>query len=42
MAIEIVVAEHSIDVAAKRITQVRHDFEAGLAIAVGAPAIITS
>ena len=36
----IVVAEHSIDVAAKRFTQVRHDFEAGFTIAVGAPAIV--
>jgi hypothetical protein len=38
----IVVAEHSIDVAAKRLAEARHDFEAGLAIAVSAPAIIAS
>src|ERR1700691_177917 len=37
----IVVAKHSIDVAAKRFTQMRYDFKAGLAIAVGAPAIVT-
>ena len=35
-----VVAEHSIDIATKRFTQARNDFEAGLAIAVGASAIV--
>ena len=41
MAIEIVVAEHTICVAAKRFTQVRHGFKAGPAMAVGATAIVT-
>ena len=37
----IVVAKHPIDVAAKRFTQMRYDFKAGLAVAIGAPAIVT-
>ena len=37
----IVVAEHSINVAAQRLTHVREDLEARLEIAVGAPAVIT-
>ena len=41
MAIEIVVPKHSIDVAAKRFTQMRHGFKAGRTIPVGAPAIVT-
>ena len=40
MAIEIVVAEHRVDVATQLLTQTRHVFEAGHAIAVGAPAIV--
>ncbi len=41
MAIEIVVAEHRVNVAAQRFTQTRDAFEAGLVIAAGAPAIIS-
>ena len=36
----IMVAEHRVDVATQLLTQTRHGFEAGHAIAVGAPAIV--
>jgi hypothetical protein len=37
----IMVAEHRVDVATQPFTQTRHAFEAGHAITVGAPAIVT-
>ena len=41
MVIEIVVAQHCIDVAVQRVAQARDTFEAGSAIAVGATAIVS-